>query len=93
MLPSHGKPFRGLHARVAQLETHHQARLEELLAAIDAPSTAAELMPVLFTRPLADAHQVMFAMGETIAHLNYLEHAHRVERIAEDRTIRFVKLH
>jgi len=93
VLPSHGKPFRGLHARINQLEKHHQARLDELLAAIDAPSTAAELMPVLFTRPLADAHQVMFAMGETIAHLNYLEHAHRVERIDEDRTIRFVKLH
>lgn len=93
VLPSHGKPFRGLHARVAQLEKHHQARLDELLAAIDRPATAAELMPVLFTRPLADAHQVMFAMGETIAHLNYLEHAQRIKRIQEAGTHRFVRMH
>ena len=93
VLPSHGKPFRGLHARIAQLEKHHQARLDELLAAIGQPSSATELMPVLFTRPLADAHQVMFAMGETIAHLNYLEHAHRVERIIENGINRYVKLH
>src|SRR5918998_2267464 len=27
VLPSHGKPFRGAHARVAQLEEHHRSRL------------------------------------------------------------------
>jgi len=93
VLPSHGKPFRGLHARIGQLEKHHQARLDELLAAIAEPNTAEELMPVLFTRPLADAHQVMFAMGETIAHLNYLEHARRIERITDNGIHRFVKSH
>jgi glyoxylase-like metal-dependent hydrolase (beta-lactamase superfamily II) len=30
VLPSHGLPFRGAHARVAQLEAHHAERLEEL---------------------------------------------------------------
>jgi len=93
VLPSHGKPFRGLHARIDALEKHHQARLEELLAAIDQPVTARELMPVLFTRPLTDAHQVMFAMGETIAHLNYLEHAQRIQRTDDNGITRFVKLH
>ncbi|MCX7176153.1 MAG: MBL fold metallo-hydrolase [Proteobacteria bacterium] len=93
VLPSHGKPFRGLHARIDALEKHHQARLEDLLAAIRQPSTANELMPVLFTRPLTDAHQVMFAMGETIAHLNYLEHSQRVDCIDENGIKRFVKLH
>lgn len=93
VLPSHGKPFRGLHARIAALEKHHEERCGELLDAIERPATAAELMPVLFTRPLTDAHQVMFAMGETIAHLNYLEHAQRVGRIEENGIIRFVKSH
>lgn len=92
VLPSHGKPFRGLHARIGALEKHHQERLEELLAAIDQRSTARELMPVLFTRPLLDPHQVMFAMGETIAHLNYLEHSHRIQRIDENGISRFVNL-
>ncbi len=35
------------------------------------PHTAAELLPVLFRRSL-DAHQLLFAMGETLAHLAYL---------------------
>ena len=30
VLPSHGKPFRGAHERVAQLEAHHQERFAEL---------------------------------------------------------------
>jgi len=93
VLPSHGKPFRGLHARIAALEKHHADRCDELLDSIERPSSAAELMPVLFTRPLSDPHQVMFAMGETIAHLNYLEHAQRIRRGEEHGIIRFAKLH
>jgi hypothetical protein len=49
------------------------------LAACDTPKSACELIPTLFNREL-DAHQIMFAMGESIAHLNYLEHAGRVRR-------------
>jgi hypothetical protein len=32
----------------------------------------------------------MFAMGESIAHLNYLEHAGKLQRIEENGSIRFV---
>ena len=91
VLPSHGLPFRGLHARVAQLETHHAARCEELLEASGTAKTAAELIPTLFPRPLSDPHQVMFAMGEAIAHLNYLHQERRLERIIENGTIRFIR--
>src|SRR6185503_5509289 len=71
VLPSHGKPFRGAHERVAQLEAHHQARFAELKEAIRGKEkSAGELLPVLFRRPL-DAHQTFFAMGEAIAHLHY----------------------
>jgi glyoxylase-like metal-dependent hydrolase (beta-lactamase superfamily II) len=80
VLPSHGKPFRGAHARVAQLESHHRARLEELVQALaNKPQSAAELLTVMFRRPL-DAHQTFFAMGEAIAHLHYLYYAGRVQR-------------
>ena len=79
VLPSHGRPFRGIHARVAQLEAHHRERFEALVAACDVPKSACELIPTLFQREL-DAHQTMFAMGESIAHLNYLEHAGRLRR-------------
>ncbi len=82
VLPSHGLPFRGITVRVAQLRAHHAARLEELVAAIEAarsPLTAADLVPVLFRREL-DLQQRYFAMGEAIAHLNHLWHRERLDR-------------
>jgi len=91
VLPSHGKPFRGLHARVDQLHAHHAHRCELLLAAChDTPKSAAELIPVLFDREIPDPHQTMFAMGESIAHLNYLEHAGSMRRIEENGLVRYV---
>jgi glyoxylase-like metal-dependent hydrolase (beta-lactamase superfamily II) len=74
VLPSHGLPFRGLHARLDALRAHHDARLAETLDALGEPRTAAELIPVLFRRAL-DTHQLSFAIGEALAHLNYLEAA------------------
>jgi len=73
VLPSHGLPFPGIAARVKALITHHEARLNQLIAAVDKPRQAAELIATLFPRPL-DTHQLVFAMGETIAHLNYAWH-------------------
>ncbi|MED5622467.1 MBL fold metallo-hydrolase [Ideonella sp. BN130291] len=72
VLPSHGKPFTGLHERVRQLVQHHDERFAEVLqACAEAPQSAADMLPVLFKRPL-DLHQTTFAMGESIAHLHAL---------------------
>ncbi len=72
VLPSHGKPFTGLHARIDQLTAHHDARYADVLEACALrPHSAAELLPVLFKRTL-DLHQTTFAMGESIAHLHAL---------------------
>jgi glyoxylase-like metal-dependent hydrolase (beta-lactamase superfamily II) len=91
VLPSHGRPFRGIHARVEQLHAHHAQRCALLLEACrGTPKSAAELIPVLFDREIPDPHQTMFAMGESIAHLNYLEHAGKLQRIEENGSIRFV---
>jgi len=79
VLPSHGLPFRGLHARIEQLARHHEARLAELEAACGEPRTCAEIVPVLFRRKL-DAHQLGFAIGETLAHLHYLVNQGRMSR-------------
>jgi glyoxylase-like metal-dependent hydrolase (beta-lactamase superfamily II) len=80
VLPSHGKPFTGLHQRIAQLRTHHDERLAEVMSACtQRPHSAAELLPVLFKRPL-DLHQTTFAMGEAIAHLHALWFEARLER-------------
>jgi glyoxylase-like metal-dependent hydrolase (beta-lactamase superfamily II) len=73
VLPSHGRPFVGLHTRIDQLVAHHDERLADALAACrERPHSAAELLPVLFHRAL-DLHQTTFAMGESLAHLHLLE--------------------
>jgi len=89
VLPSHGKPFRGAHERVEQLERHHRERLGELVQSLQNPKSAAELLSVLFRRPL-DPHQTFFAMGEAIAHLHYLYYAGRAKRAqGEDGIMRY----
>jgi len=95
VLPSHGLPFRGIALRVAQLRAHHAARLDELGVAIagagSAGATATDLVPVLFRREL-DVQQRFFAMGEAIAHLNYLWRAGQIDRhVAADGAIRFTR--
>lgn len=71
VLPSHGKPFRGLHTRISQLQDHHKERLAEVVEACATPQSAADIVPVMFRRKL-DAHQLTFAMGEALAHLHKL---------------------
>jgi glyoxylase-like metal-dependent hydrolase (beta-lactamase superfamily II) len=80
VLPSHGKPFRGLHARIRQLHEHHRERLDEVVeAARGRPVSAADILPLLFKRPL-DLHQTTFAMGEAVAHLHALWHGGKLRR-------------
>ncbi len=72
VLPGHQLPFYGLHARADQLIAHHEKRCAMIAEACrTAPRSAAELVPVLFTRQL-DPHQMSFAFSETLAHVNYM---------------------
>lgn len=82
VLPSHGKPFQGMHYRIEELVKHHDERLAETYAACERPITARELVPILFKREL-DIHQLTFAMGETIAHLNYLWKRAKLQRVMD----------
>lgn len=91
VLPSHGKPFVGLHERIAQQHQHHQERLDEVLQACDTPKSTFDIVPVLFKRQL-DLHQMTFAMGEAIAHLHALYFAGKLKRqVHEDGLIEFVR--
>jgi len=90
VLPSHGLVFRGLHRRLEQLAAHHEERFALIVDACARPCTAAELLDRLFRREL-DTHQLSFAMGEAIAHLNHLMHAGRLRRLADDGVYRFVR--
>jgi glyoxylase-like metal-dependent hydrolase (beta-lactamase superfamily II) len=92
VLPSHGLVFTGLHERVNALRAHHADRLAALDDALATPKSAAEVLTVLFKRALDD-HQLIFAMGEGIAHLNYLWHSGRATRqLGDDGVYRFTRV-
>jgi glyoxylase-like metal-dependent hydrolase (beta-lactamase superfamily II) len=71
VLPSHDAPFHGLHDRVRALVHHHDERCDLTLRACAEPVTLVEIMGKLFRRRF-DAQQLGFALGETMAHVNYL---------------------
>src|SRR4029079_1813433 len=41
VLPSHGKPFRGAHRRVKELEDHHDARFKDVVESLHDKSKSA----------------------------------------------------
>jgi glyoxylase-like metal-dependent hydrolase (beta-lactamase superfamily II) len=71
VLGSHDAPFFGLHSRLKQIEHHHQERLDLLLTLCKSPQTVMTILPLLFKRDLTP-DQLPFAIGEALAHLNYL---------------------
>lgn len=71
ILPSHRRPFFNVGYRLRELAVHHADRLNLLLAGAGRETCAGELIDVLFRSGL-DGHQIGFAMGEIIAHLNHL---------------------
>jgi glyoxylase-like metal-dependent hydrolase (beta-lactamase superfamily II) len=72
VLPGHQLPFYGLHRRSSELIAHHEVRCAAIAAACrEAPRSAAELVPVLFSREL-DPHQMSFAFSEVQAHINFM---------------------
>lgn len=80
VLPSHGKPFQGLHERIYQLQNHHRDRLEEIVEAAQTDALSAfDVLPIMFKRTL-DPHQMTFAMGEALAHLHWLWFEGRLKR-------------
>jgi len=71
-LPGHNLPFYGLPERIDELIAHHHVRCERILRACRTePRSAAELVPFVYTREL-DPHQMGFAFGEVLAHVNYM---------------------
>lgn len=74
VLPSHGAPFHGLHKRAEELIAHHERRLEKLRDVLKkgGPMTAIDAARGLFShRSISLAHDMFFALGETLAHLVY----------------------
>ncbi|HEY0733824.1 MAG TPA: MBL fold metallo-hydrolase [Herpetosiphonaceae bacterium] len=82
VLPGHGPALTNLGERLEQLRAHHSERLEEVIMALGAGATAYQIATRVFRMDELSPHQAQFAMGETIAHLDYLVAEDRVEHIA-----------
>jgi len=90
VLPSHGRPFRGLHRRLADVIEHHQQQLAALREFCVEPRTALDVLPTMFRRVPRGFHRLL-AIGEAVAHLNYLCGRGEMERRGDDAGIvRFV---
>jgi glyoxylase-like metal-dependent hydrolase (beta-lactamase superfamily II) len=73
VLPAHGEPFYGLHARLDRLEEGHRTSLDRLHAHLaEAPRRAVDCFSVLFGRAIED-NILSLATGEALAHLRHLE--------------------
>ncbi|RMF39405.1 MAG: MBL fold metallo-hydrolase [Alphaproteobacteria bacterium] len=81
VLPGHKLPFSGLGQRLGQLIENHLGALARLEALLAEPHTAPECFVVLFRREIGE-REYGLALSETLAHLNALRLAGRVERIA-----------
>ncbi|MGI4799995.1 MAG: MBL fold metallo-hydrolase [Janthinobacterium lividum] len=80
VLPCHNLPFYGLHQRADELLLHHSSRCAAIVDACRVEGqTAAQLVPVVFRRPIVDPHQMGFAFSEALAHVNRLEREGRLQ--------------
>ncbi|HET8611575.1 MAG TPA: MBL fold metallo-hydrolase [Sphingomonas sp.] len=83
VLPSHGDPFRGLHARLDAMAEEHHRQLDKLHLLLTRPHRVVDCFPALFRRAIGPG-TIEMATGETLAHLRRLEIEGRVAREMRD---------
>lgn len=83
VLPSHGDPFTGLHARLDALDRGHRERLDALHEHLAEPRRAVDCFGILFGRKVDDSI-IGLATGEAMAHLRRLEIEGRAVRTVLD---------
>lgn len=92
VLPGHGPLFHDLDGRIDELLAHHAERLDVMHAVFEGrPATPFEISRRVFRKDLT-AHEMRFALAETLAHLEYLEDEGRAVRLAEDDVVRYAPL-
>lgn len=83
VIPSHGHPFQNASKRISEIEAHHEERLSSLKEMLKTGLNVYETMKKLFPKKLA-VHDTRFAVGETLAHLEYLRLAGECKRELAD---------
>ena len=91
VLPGHRTSYHQHAGRIEELKLHHRHRLDEVISALqEGDMTAYEVAPYITWKiefkewddfPIM---QKWFAVGETLAHLHYLEHDGVVKQYKED---------
>jgi len=90
VLPGHGPAFHDLDGRIDELLAHHEERLDAMLETLaDGPLTPYEVSRIVFRGGLT-GYQKIFALAETLAHLEHLEVQGRA-RSSENGVIRYEK--
>jgi glyoxylase-like metal-dependent hydrolase (beta-lactamase superfamily II) len=79
VLPAHETPFYGLHVRLTQLIEGHERGLDALYDHLAEPRRAVECYAPLFDTRIGPDNS-LFAIGETLAHLNCLLGRRRIAR-------------
>jgi len=83
VLPGHGDPFHGLHARLDALDSEHRQRLDELEAFLIEPRRVVDCFGRLFRRAVGQ-DMLGMATGEAMSHLRRLEVEGRAVRETRD---------
>lgn len=78
-IPSHGEPFEHVHKRIDEIWTHHEDRLSEMLTYMKDPMTVYEMCQKVFNKQLS-VYDLQFAVGETMAHMEYLRYDEKCDR-------------
>lgn len=96
VLPGHRNIVNNHRRRITELQEHYQVRLKEVLSALgDGEKTAFQIAPWVSwdidysSWELFPPSQKWFAVGETIAHLRYLEEKRMIRRRTEEQKIMF----
>ncbi|MCB8881130.1 MBL fold metallo-hydrolase [Acidisoma cellulosilytica] len=90
VLPGHKLPFRGLHARIAEIAAHHAAICDRIATiAASHPCNVNAINEQIFNRPLDNRNKGL-AFSETLAHVNLMLRQGRLQRADDPAGKRFI---
>jgi len=89
VLPSHKRPFKGLHRRLQDLTDDHSSKLQKIAGFCGGDQkTALQIIKPLFGRTL-QPFDLILALSETVAHIHLLVELGVLSRIEEDNVWQF----